>query len=1222
MKLEELYKKSIVRSVNPAVSATKFDPETTKVEIDEYVFTDEIINGLVKILDSIKNNRRFDHIGIWIDGYYGSGKSHFLKYLDYLITPETMDVAFTRLIEAVKSIDPFDEKHQLAPDVDVPTVESLYSWMKNATIDTCIFNLETSYDNATDKKKAFLHVFWNEFNGKRGFNKFNISLAQHLEKPLQEKGVFEEFKKAIAAEGGDWNNPGNAADIIDNELDWALDIACELAPSLSKESIRERIIKRDTVISIERFAEELKGWLKDKGENYRLILLADEVSQFINKERDRYLNLQEIITKLSEACDNKVWVACTAQQDLSEVIDDCNLSSVADPEGKIRGRFEVKVSLKGTQPEVITQKRILDKKEEVRDDLGELYDTKHQDFELRFKLPNAYDGYADRDNFIDYYPFIPYQFKLIQKVFNNFLTLGYVAREVKGNERSIIKVVHATARNRAQAEVGTFISFDELYNNMFEEGLQNKGQRAIKNASDIAKKYDKDPQFAQRVVNVLFMICNIDDSEKLQFPASIDNITTLLVNDTTTPWIVIRDKVENVVEYLCDNNIIRRVAGKAGSPDSFAFYSEEEMKVADLIKNQTVDNNDQSKVINEVITRYYKSLKNKEQYGTRSFSVRLIIKQRDIFGGAASEIHLEFNTDRDFEDVHYFAFNNADGRLVFYMGEMMQENKKLLNQFSWYCKEQKYMETPASSPENAEIRKKFKERAAEVFSKVIEPEIRKILDTCTIVSGTMVLDDPDLSLSNADNRFRLAMKHHMDSIYTKASLVDNNVIPRNTADLRSKILRPVNPGDYDEMNATPTEAEKEVNTYLGRQYGEVNVSDVVAKFAKAPYGWDSIPTLYVINELVRRHLRDYTYGNDRNVEVTTVASHLINETNKFTLREGVAISKELIHSFNEAWKQIFGPSAAFASTDSTQIFRMASKDDTPKSLRGMIAAYNRLLNEFGSYRFTSPVSDVITLFDKWVKQRDPETFFKLVIEEKEKGKEMMDKVREVVQFTHDQIGQFRDLVNYSRTNADNFTFLGDNDELSAKIAMLAGLEQASWPIRIRDYVKARKATDQALDAVRKTKRQTIADAYNEIYSLLVDAANDQNVDVSVLRDVNDVIKMRSMSDNILVLQNNANTDSYFQDEAAKINAVVQRRKIEEKKRKEEEERKRREAEGKEYKHDDNNKPDEVREPLSISLKTKRATPLGSATDVENYLADLRKQLMEHIDKGESVIIIS
>ena len=61
--------------------------------------------------------------------------------------------------------------------------------------------------------------------------------------------------------------------------------------------------------------------------------------------------------QLSEACQNKVWVACTAQQDLSEIMDDCNIAEEKDKEGKIKGRFEVKGSLKGTQPEVASSVR-------------------------------------------------------------------------------------------------------------------------------------------------------------------------------------------------------------------------------------------------------------------------------------------------------------------------------------------------------------------------------------------------------------------------------------------------------------------------------------------------------------------------------------------------------------------------------------------------------------------------------------------------------------------------------------------------------------------------------------------------------------------------------------------------------------------------------------------------------------------------------------------------
>ena len=110
MILKDLYSKPIERPVNPAVSATKFDPETEKIEIDEYVFTDEIINGLFRILDAIKNNKPYDHVGIWIDGYYGSGKSHFLKYASYCLSQnkQRCEMAFTasrRRFTALSRVD-------------------------------------------------------------------------------------------------------------------------------------------------------------------------------------------------------------------------------------------------------------------------------------------------------------------------------------------------------------------------------------------------------------------------------------------------------------------------------------------------------------------------------------------------------------------------------------------------------------------------------------------------------------------------------------------------------------------------------------------------------------------------------------------------------------------------------------------------------------------------------------------------------------------------------------------------------------------------------------------------------------------------------------------------------------------------------------------------------------------------------------------------------------
>lgn len=1205
MKLKDLYDKPIERPVNPAVSATKFDSKTIDTEIDEYVFTDEIINGLFRILDAIKNNKPYDHVGIWIDGYYGSGKSHFLKYLDYCITPSTRERAVNRLLAAVKAIDPLDEKHNLSFDYD--ELLSIANWLKRATIDTCIFNLETSYDNSTDKKKAFLHVFWNEFNGKRGFNKFNITLAQNLEKPLAEKGVFEAFKERIAEEGGDWNDPGMAADLIDNELDWVLDIAKELAPTLSVDSIRERIIKRDTNMSIDRFGMELASYLKDKGDDYRLILLADEVSQFINKERDRYLNLQEIITKLSEACDNKVWVACTAQQDLSEIMDDCHIAEEKDKEGKIKGRFEVKVSLKGTQPEVITQKRILDKKEEVKPELVALYNKYKAGFDLQFKLPTSYSSYETQDDFVDYYPFVPYQFKLIMQVFNSFLNLGYVAKEVKGNERSIIKVIHSTAKTNADAELGKFISFDELYNNMFEEGLQARGQKAVDNALRMARTYQTDrperTRLAVRVANVLFMICNISQTDQLVFPATLDNVTSLLINDMETPRLNIKNEVEKVIEFLCDNNIIRREQGKNGAPETYAFYSEEEMKVAQLIQSQVVDNNTQAEQLKEIFNRYITALRNKEQYKTRSFSVGLTIKQRTFLSNNP-DVQVEFVMDADYESAEQLALQNSNvNRMVYYVGPQYRDNKRLYNAFYWYCQANRYMATPVTSEDNKKTRDEFEKRANELYDGIIRKEFEKILDTCPIVSGLSVIDEAELGQKRGNDRYRVAMDKHLSSIYTKANLVDYPSMPRTTEQLKRAILRNVNPGDYDGMNAVLTDAEHEVEIYLNKQFAEVNVSDVLAKFAKAPYGWDNICTLYIINELVRRHNRDYSYANNPNVETSIVANRIVSESNKFTLRQAKVISPQVIQNFIAAWKEIFGISAVPSSTDSTQLFRACRDIESDRSLAKFIKGYKDIELQIAGYQFCQPIREAIDLFESWLNERDPLKFFNLVIAAKDEAKVLIDKCKEVVQFTHDQLDTYKQLIQFLDDNQYNFPFVPM--EMQGAVTDFNKLKNDPWPISgLRGYIKLQRQLSGILDGVRDELREKIKAAYNDMFDYLKQVAEKQHVPESVLSDRETVIRVKTTPTNILVLQNNANTDTFYQEQVDKIMSYNPPQPPG--------------GEG-------DGKPEPPKTPdkriRKASLQTKTKLPITNAEDIERYLEGLRQQLEKLLIDQDGVMII-
>ena len=198
--IKDLYlNDTLSRPLNPAVSAEDFSVETVKTEINEYVFTDEIINGLYNVLNAIWT-QNVSHNGIWINGFFGSGKSHFLKYLGYCIDPNHREDALARFAAAVRERDPLTVQGSKS-QVTIDDLNQLSAWIKKATIDVVLFNIGTVHDTNSNEKDVFTQVFWNQFNRFRGYNSFNLALAQNLEKVLDSTGKFDEFKQRLAEEG-------------------------------------------------------------------------------------------------------------------------------------------------------------------------------------------------------------------------------------------------------------------------------------------------------------------------------------------------------------------------------------------------------------------------------------------------------------------------------------------------------------------------------------------------------------------------------------------------------------------------------------------------------------------------------------------------------------------------------------------------------------------------------------------------------------------------------------------------------------------------------------------------------------------------------------------------------------------------------------------------------------------------------------------------------------
>jgi hypothetical protein len=677
MLLKDIFERDIHRDINPAVVVSDSKQDTINAEIKEYVFTSDLIDRLFIMLETVLN-KKTGKTGIWINGYYGSGKSHFIKFVHYLLNKETSDLAFAALEKGMDSYDSM--RVGSSENVTLSNLKLLQKRVKSSQCDDIMFNVEDETDDGSQERLT--RIFLNMFNKFRGYNSNDIPLAILLEKPLDQQGLLEEFKKQIQSKlNFNWDT--DAADVAAFQLQDVLDIAKDVYPSLDIVSLHSKLSNEDSYkIGINAtLIPELQSFLKDKDKDYRLLFLVDEVSQYVGSNKEILLNFQNIIERVSQDCNNQVWIACTAQQTLDEVSFGADgVTDVQDEFGKILGRFDTRISLQSNDASYIVQRRVLDKNSKGIAALTEMY-SKNQDYiENQFKISHElYKGYQNQDEFLVGYPFVPYQFKLISHVFEAFQQLRFVIKEVKDNERSVLGITHFTAKEHSGDEVGGFMPFDAFYNQQFHTNLTNRGSKAIQNGLELG--YVKSNPFADRVVKVLFMISNLLENQRQTFPSNIDNLTVLLMDKLDQNKKQLQKDIKEVLDKLVEESIIREENG------SYFFFNEDEMDVQNLINEQVIGFDDRLKTFDEDFFRPMVKMDRKVTFGQNDFAIGYQIEGKEIYRNGDFDLTVLL-TDKT--EVHKKALDISKKELVICINEWFNKDNTLRADFEWYCQTNKY----------------------------------------------------------------------------------------------------------------------------------------------------------------------------------------------------------------------------------------------------------------------------------------------------------------------------------------------------------------------------------------------------------------------------------------------------------------------------------------------------------------------------------------------------
>ena len=320
MKLSAIFDKPVDRPIEGVIKAD--DEASLRLELEEYVLTNEVEKRLEAFLDAYNSYQGAN--GVWVSGFFGSGKSHLLKMLALLLE--------NRPIEGKPALDWFLPKcgdneflrGELKRAVSIPSKSILFNIDQKADVIS-----KAEFD-------ALLSVFVKVFNEMRGYYGKQGHIAR-FERDLDSRSLYDDFKAEYEAVAGRPWNAGREQALLESQ-----NIAKAYATvTENSESAAVGILdkyRQDYRVSIEDFAEEVKAYIDRQSPQFRLNFFVDEVGQYIAEHVKLMTNLQTIAESLATKCHGRAWVIVTAQEDMNTVIGEMS-SRQSNDFTKIQARF-------------------------------------------------------------------------------------------------------------------------------------------------------------------------------------------------------------------------------------------------------------------------------------------------------------------------------------------------------------------------------------------------------------------------------------------------------------------------------------------------------------------------------------------------------------------------------------------------------------------------------------------------------------------------------------------------------------------------------------------------------------------------------------------------------------------------------------------------------------------------------------------------------------------
>lgn len=1125
--IKDIFYKDIERSINGVVKADQKDDSTVYIELDEYVVTKELDQHFRAFFEvfstSLDDKSLEDKIGVWISGFFGSGKSHFLKILSYLL-------------ENVESTSPTGDKKRAADFFDETKIQDamiradIQKATKNSA-DVILFNID-SKSGARDDSNPILDVFLRVFNEFQGFSSDHPHIA-HLERYLKNRDALTQFTEAFAEQSGStWEAERDAFHFFQEDIQKSLATALSISEAEAEKWFEDSEDSFD--VNAERFCEWVKEYLdKHPDPNRRILFLVDEIGQFIGKNTDRMLKLQTLAENLGTICKGRAWIVVTAQADMDATLGELS-SSESDTFSKIAARFSTRLSLSGANVDEVIEQRLLRKTPEADVELKAIYAQDGGILKNQIIFDNTgptLRSFESESDFVQCYPYPPYQFRLLQSVFTEIRKVGATGAALSNASRSMLDSFQVAALQLKDAQVGALVPMHYFY-----RSVESFLEPAVKQAIDNAATSSLFTEFDISLLKTLFMIRYVD-----LVKGTVDNLITLSLKTIDEDKVILRKRVEESLQLLEKQCLITL------NGNEYLFLTNEERDITRKIRATDISTSEETKALTDLIYKELLGDKNRFRYpiNKQDYSIGRFLDGHTLDGRYEADLKVEVLSPLD-PDYNMYSEAACINRSTEGMGSVvikLPDDRPFFTEVGTWLRTNKFIRLNNDSSQQ-DIARILADRGRENQER--RTRLRVNVENLMLKAEVYCLGQ-HLSVSKSSTATRLdeSCLYLLENTFTKLAylkVLQSDPLRELRAVLTADDIAQLGLS-LDGAEGNP-QAVTEMQQYINLKASgndRILVSDIVDRFSKRPFGWADGEILLILARLA-------------------VANQLT-----FQLHGGTLANKDAFEPLSNSRKRRELAIIKKRQTDENVLkqARNLTKDLFsslgPAVEKELFAFYNQHINQWlsnltsyksktdlGGFPGGKTIEQGILMLQRLLNHDDSFDFFKHVVANKNDYLDLEEDYHDVHEFFSNQLTIWQQLktalINFER----NRQILEKNPKAAAALAELKRIQASDAPYNMLNKVAGlidtvKKVNDAEVEAKRAHAinriDHKILQLQQELKKSGIETAELSNCLLHPLQKIKADIKVQNSISQIYMLQTQM-ADEHFDEGLVLLNSEI------------------------------------------------------------------------------------